>query len=224
MSESLTARPAETTVLHVGGLHYASEKSVVEDVLGRRPGVVAVEANPVARTPRSPTTLRPRSLTYATGSRSAATTGPDSRCPGTSAIRWPRAPPPTRPWRTARRPSTARSTPTAMATADMPACRWRRWSATCAIASSSRSCSRSRSSSGRWSAPSCSAPSSLGDLRRRIGHPTATQCPNRREKAAKSEGRIRVGQALDSAQLQQVERDFWRRLRPLTSAGPAIVA
>jgi Cu2+-exporting ATPase len=50
MGESLTARPAESTVLHVGGLHYASEKSVVEDVLGRRPGVLAVEANPVAQT------------------------------------------------------------------------------------------------------------------------------------------------------------------------------
>jgi len=39
-----------TTVLHVGGLQYASEKAVVERVLGRRPGVVAVEANPVAQT------------------------------------------------------------------------------------------------------------------------------------------------------------------------------
>jgi P-type Cu2+ transporter len=37
-------------VLHVGGLHYASEKEVVERVLARRPGVVAVEANPVAQT------------------------------------------------------------------------------------------------------------------------------------------------------------------------------
>jgi P-type Cu2+ transporter len=40
----------ETTVLHVGGLHYASEKNVVEHALGRRPGVLAVEANPVAQT------------------------------------------------------------------------------------------------------------------------------------------------------------------------------
>ena len=39
-----------TTVLHVGGLNWASEKSVVEGVLGRRPGVRAVEANPVAQT------------------------------------------------------------------------------------------------------------------------------------------------------------------------------
>ena len=40
----------ETTVLHVGGLHYASEKAVVEQVLARRPGVISVEANPVAQT------------------------------------------------------------------------------------------------------------------------------------------------------------------------------
>ena len=36
-------------MLHVGGLHYASEKAVVEEVLGRREGVLEVEANPVAQ-------------------------------------------------------------------------------------------------------------------------------------------------------------------------------
>ncbi len=40
----------ETVFLHVGGLHYASEENVVEEVLGRRPGVVSVEANAVAQT------------------------------------------------------------------------------------------------------------------------------------------------------------------------------
>jgi P-type Cu2+ transporter len=46
-----TVSPAapETAVLHVGGLHYASEKAVVEQVLSRRPGVISVEANPVAQ-------------------------------------------------------------------------------------------------------------------------------------------------------------------------------
>jgi Cu2+-exporting ATPase len=39
-----------TAVLHVGGLHYASEKTVVERVLANRPGVARVEANPVALT------------------------------------------------------------------------------------------------------------------------------------------------------------------------------
>ena len=45
-----TAPAPETTVLHVGGLNYASEKAVVEHVLGGQPGVMAVEANPVAQT------------------------------------------------------------------------------------------------------------------------------------------------------------------------------
>src|SRR5262245_3202866 len=39
-----------TVVLDVRGLRWASEKSVVETVLGRRPGVRQVEANPVAQT------------------------------------------------------------------------------------------------------------------------------------------------------------------------------
>ena len=41
---------AETAVLEVSGVHWATEKAVVEAVLGRRPGVVSVEANPVAQT------------------------------------------------------------------------------------------------------------------------------------------------------------------------------
>jgi Cu2+-exporting ATPase len=41
---------AASAVLHVGGLHYASEKAVVERVLAGRPGVEGVEANPVAQT------------------------------------------------------------------------------------------------------------------------------------------------------------------------------
>ena len=44
------AHAAETAVLEVSGVQWASEKAVVEAVLGRRPGVVAVEANPVAQT------------------------------------------------------------------------------------------------------------------------------------------------------------------------------
>jgi copper chaperone CopZ len=44
------AEKVATTVLHVGGLGWASEKAVVEQVLGRRPGVRLVEANPVAQT------------------------------------------------------------------------------------------------------------------------------------------------------------------------------
>ena len=40
----------ETTTLHVGGLHYAGEKAVVERSLGGRPGVLDVDANPVSQT------------------------------------------------------------------------------------------------------------------------------------------------------------------------------
>jgi Cu2+-exporting ATPase len=41
---------AVTAVVEVSGLQWASEKSVVEAVLGRRPGVLSVDANPVAQT------------------------------------------------------------------------------------------------------------------------------------------------------------------------------
>ena len=39
----------ETVVLDVRGMLRASEKSVVDVVLGRRPGVLSVDANPVAQ-------------------------------------------------------------------------------------------------------------------------------------------------------------------------------
>ena len=48
--EPAATRKIATTVLHVGGMYRASEKAVVEEVLGRRPGVIDVEANPVAQT------------------------------------------------------------------------------------------------------------------------------------------------------------------------------
>jgi P-type Cu2+ transporter len=41
---------AETAVLQTGGIQFASEKAVLEKVLGARPGVLSVEANPVAQT------------------------------------------------------------------------------------------------------------------------------------------------------------------------------
>ena len=52
MTSSATERPdgLRVDVLHVGGLHYAGEKAVVERVLGGRPGVLRVDANPVAQT------------------------------------------------------------------------------------------------------------------------------------------------------------------------------
>jgi P-type Cu2+ transporter len=46
----MTDADAATVVLHTGGMQYATEKAVVEKALGSRPGVVRVEANPVAQT------------------------------------------------------------------------------------------------------------------------------------------------------------------------------
>jgi P-type Cu2+ transporter len=40
----------QTTVIEVSGVQWASEKAVAEAVLSRRPGVLAVDANPVAQT------------------------------------------------------------------------------------------------------------------------------------------------------------------------------
>ena len=45
-----TATSAVTAVLHVGNLHWGSEKAVAESLVGRLPGVLQVEANPVAQT------------------------------------------------------------------------------------------------------------------------------------------------------------------------------
>jgi len=42
--------PSSTAVIQMRGLQWASEKSVVEAVLRRRPGVTSVDANPVAQT------------------------------------------------------------------------------------------------------------------------------------------------------------------------------
>ena len=36
-----------TAVIEVSGVHWASSKAVTEAVLSRRPGVLAVDANPV---------------------------------------------------------------------------------------------------------------------------------------------------------------------------------
>jgi Cu2+-exporting ATPase len=39
-----------TAVIEVSGVHWASSKAVTEAVLGRRPGVIGVDANPVSQT------------------------------------------------------------------------------------------------------------------------------------------------------------------------------
>jgi P-type Cu2+ transporter len=50
MTVSTSGAHLTTVVLDVSGLQYATEKAVVETVLSRRPGVIRVEANPVAQT------------------------------------------------------------------------------------------------------------------------------------------------------------------------------
>jgi Cu2+-exporting ATPase len=52
-----------SVVLHTGGLSFATEKSVVERVLSRWPGVLAVSANPVSQT--SNVTFDPERTTVA---------------------------------------------------------------------------------------------------------------------------------------------------------------
>ena len=52
-----------TAVIEVSGVQWATEKAVVEAVLGRRPGVLAVEANPVSQT---------ATVTYRPGATSVA--------------------------------------------------------------------------------------------------------------------------------------------------------
>jgi copper chaperone CopZ len=41
---------ATSVVLHTGGLRFGTEKAVLERVLGRRPGVLSVSANPASQT------------------------------------------------------------------------------------------------------------------------------------------------------------------------------
>ncbi|MGH9286427.1 MAG: cation transporter, partial [Acidimicrobiales bacterium] len=42
--------PQETAVIEVSGVQWASSKAVADTVLSRRPGVLAVDTNPVAQT------------------------------------------------------------------------------------------------------------------------------------------------------------------------------
>jgi hypothetical protein len=67
-----------SVVLELDGLHWATSKTAVEVILGRRPGVVTVLANPVAQTA---TVLR----IWPAGSEIAVTTAVGSRSPITSA-------------------------------------------------------------------------------------------------------------------------------------------
>ena len=73
----------ETAVLEVSGVQWATEKAVVEAVLGRRPGCSRSRPTRSPRPRPSPTTRpAPRSRSWPGGSATAATTARASRCPG----------------------------------------------------------------------------------------------------------------------------------------------
>ena len=77
---------SQTTVLHVGGLHWATSERAVETALLRRPGVEAVEANALNQT--ASVTFDPSATSLgelAGGCVTAGTTARDARCPTTSA-------------------------------------------------------------------------------------------------------------------------------------------
>ena len=88
----------ESTVLDVGGLHWATSTAVIESALLRRPGVSAVQANAVNQT--ATVTYDPATTSWVnlrTGCATADSTAPAAQFPTTSAIRWPnRRPTPSR--------------------------------------------------------------------------------------------------------------------------------
>ena len=104
----------ETAVLEVSGVHWATEKAVVEAVLGRRPGVLAVEANPVAQT--ATVTYDPARTSVAELAGWVRDCGYHcgaSRCPATSATRCSKPHQPRRPRRQHRRPRAEHEAPAA---------------------------------------------------------------------------------------------------------------
>ncbi|WP_226363894.1 heavy metal translocating P-type ATPase [Pseudonocardia abyssalis] len=85
-------RPARTVVVELDGLHWATETKAVEAVLGRRPGVVAVEANAVGQTATvtyDPATTTVEELTgwvRDCGYHCAGESVPDHLCPPPAAV------------------------------------------------------------------------------------------------------------------------------------------
>ncbi|MDR7233198.1 heavy metal translocating P-type ATPase [Agrococcus sp. BE272] len=87
----MTTAPS-TVVLEVSGVHWASSKSVAEAALRRRPGVVAVDANPVAQTanvtydPRVTTVGQLRDWVIECGYHCSGQSVPDHICDPASAV------------------------------------------------------------------------------------------------------------------------------------------
>ena len=168
----------ETAVLEVAGVHWASEKAVAEAVLGRRPGVCAVEANPVGQT--ATVTYDPARTSVAQLSGWVRDCGYHCAGPVGAAARV-RPVPSRRRGPPRRTPHGAPAAGTSHAGSEPPheamghgghhaGCRWPTWSATCATGSWSPRCCRSRSCCGRRSAARCSG----SPCRRRSGCATTS--------------------------------------------------
>ena len=82
---------SRTAVIEVSGVHWASSKAVTEAVLSRRPGVLAVDANPVSQTATvSYDPDRHLGRRHSPGGcGTAGTTAPGSPSPTTCVTRWP---------------------------------------------------------------------------------------------------------------------------------------
>ena len=127
----MTDIATQTEVLDVRGLRFATETNVVEATLGRQPGVLEVDANPIAQT--ATVTFDPtlaslddlqtwvRECGYHCGARCPTTSVP--RCPAVTGART-----------TETSKSTTGTTWRATTTAGCP---WQTWPPTCATGSSS---------------------------------------------------------------------------------------
>ena len=75
-----------TAVLEVSGVQWATEKNVAEAVLSRRPGVLGVDANPVAQTatvtydPERTSVAEPEALLPASVARCRASLRSNATC------------------------------------------------------------------------------------------------------------------------------------------------
>jgi P-type Cu2+ transporter len=85
-------RGSATVVLHVGGLRFATEKAIVERVLGGRPGVISVSANALGQTatvafdPSRTSVAELRRWVEACGYQCAGQSVPDHICDATDEV------------------------------------------------------------------------------------------------------------------------------------------
>jgi Cu2+-exporting ATPase len=136
MAESPGSR--STAVIDVSGLGFATEKYVIESRLGRQPGVVDIDANPVTQTatvvfdPDQVTISELQGWVRDCGYHCAGQSVPGHICD-------PLAEPDAHMGNAHQARTTRPRSMPGTAVITTAACRWRRWSPTCATASSWRS-------------------------------------------------------------------------------------